>query len=166
MGGNHLGVGNVSRCAEFNFWSDPEAAHITIAESKCPVYILPWEACLEASKTTPLKEWRMNILSSNGNFITNFMDPIEKNVQVDGNFIPCDAYLTCCFLVPQMIKRIEHVHATVELGGNFTRGQMVIDHKRRRTIEKPNVFVIQQIDAEMFKNFLLCMCGHKNSESI
>lgn len=47
MGGNHLGVGNLTRTAEFNFHADPESAHIVLDKSKCVVTILPWEACLE-----------------------------------------------------------------------------------------------------------------------
>lgn len=47
MGGNHLGVGNMTRAAEFNFHADPESAHIVLDKSKCMVTILPWEACLE-----------------------------------------------------------------------------------------------------------------------
>lgn len=162
MGGNHQGHGNVSRCAEFNFWGDPEAANIVLTESTCPVYIFPWEPCLEASKATPSKEWRMRVLSSNSNFLTDLMDPVEENVQVYGNFIPCDAYLTSCFLVPKLIKKINKLHVTVELAGNHTRGQMVID---RAMVQKsnPNAFIIEEIDAEMFKKFLLWLCDHENS---
>ena len=41
-----LGVGNYSRAAEFNFYADPEAAHIVLTKSKCPITILPWEPCM------------------------------------------------------------------------------------------------------------------------
>lgn len=45
MGGNHLGIGNTCRIgAEFNFYMDSEAAHIVLADAKCPITILPWEA--------------------------------------------------------------------------------------------------------------------------
>lgn len=47
MGGNHQGVGNFTRCAEFNFYCDPEAAHIVMSKSKCPITILPWEPCMD-----------------------------------------------------------------------------------------------------------------------
>jgi inosine-uridine nucleoside N-ribohydrolase len=160
MGGNFQGIGNITNCGEFNFWSDPEAAHIVLAESKCPLYIYPWEACLQASKATPLTQWRLKTLSSNQNAITNFMDPIDTKIQIKGNFIPCDSYATACFMIPQMITKMENCHVTVELAGNLTRGQMVIDHKKT---EKPNAFVIQEIDAEMFKRFLMWICDHENS---
>lgn len=41
MGGNHLGVGNTTKHAEFNFWHDPEAAHIVLDETICPIYVMP-----------------------------------------------------------------------------------------------------------------------------
>jgi inosine-uridine nucleoside N-ribohydrolase len=159
MGGNFQGIGNVTNCAEFNFWNDAEAAHIVLAESKCPMYIYPWETCLQASKATPLKEWRLKVLPNNSD-VTNLMDPVDTKVQIKGNFIPCDAYTVACYLLPQMITKMEECHVTVELAGNHTRGQMIIDHKG---IEEKNAFVIQEIDAEMFKNFLLRVCGHENS---
>lgn len=160
MGGNFQGIGNVTSSAEFNFFSDAEAAKIVLSESKCPVYIFPWETCLKASKATPLHEWRLKVLSNNSD-VTNFMDPVDAKIKIKGNFIPCDAYTTACFMVPEMIKEMENCHVTVELAGNHTKGQMIID---RKGIEEKNAFVIQEIDAEMFKKFFLRICGHENSD--
>lgn len=157
MGGNHSGKGNVTRAGEFNFWNDPEAAHIVLRETKCPIFIFPWETAVETSKATPMDEWRLSVLSSNDNVTTKLMDATDKGVRKDGNFIACDAYLTSCFVVPKMIRKMVHEHVTVELGGNHTRGMMVIDHKR---LEKPNAFIIHEIDKEMFKRFLCWVCDH------
>lgn len=45
MGGNYLTYGNSSVVsAEYNFWSDTEAAHIVLNSMKCPMTMLPWEA--------------------------------------------------------------------------------------------------------------------------
>lgn len=45
MGGNYEAVGNTStRCAEFNFYIDTEAAHIVFNSLKCPITLLPWES--------------------------------------------------------------------------------------------------------------------------
>lgn len=88
------------------------------------------------------------------------MDPIDRKIRIKGNFIPCDAYATACFMIPRMIKKMVNCHVTVELAGKHTRGQMIIDHKQ---IEKPNAFVIQEIDTEMFKSFLMWLCGHEDA---
>lgn len=158
MGGNHLGVGNATQSAEFNFWNDPEAAQIVLKESECPMYIFPWEPSVEASKATPSDEWRMKVLPSNNNIITNLMDPVDEFIRVYGNFILCDAYCTACFLLPSLITKMQHSHVSVELAGNHTRGMMIVDHKR---LETPNAFIIQEIDAEMFKRFLCWLCDHE-----
>lgn len=41
-------IGNCqSEVAEFNFFADPEAAHVVLKNSKCKLTILPWEACMQ-----------------------------------------------------------------------------------------------------------------------
>lgn len=47
MGGNHLGIGNVTHSAEFNFFTDPEAAQVVLYSAECPLNLLTWETCLE-----------------------------------------------------------------------------------------------------------------------
>lgn len=48
MGGNAFAVGNTRQksTAEWNFYMDPEAAHIVLSQATCPIHILTWEACL------------------------------------------------------------------------------------------------------------------------
>lgn len=158
MGGNHLALGNATRCAEFNFWNDPEAAHIVLDESKCRVIICPWETCLHADQSATSLEWRTNVLASNDNMITKLMNPIDKNIH--GGFVLCDAYLVGCFLMPHMVKSQGEHHVVVELAGVHTRGQMLIEQRTRRNTDKPNATVIKEIDTEIFKKFLLWICGH------
>lgn len=160
MGGNHQAVGNITRCAEFNFWSDPEAAHIVLAESKCPVYIFPWEPCLDASHSMPFDDWRVNQLASNNNKFTKLLDPVEIKAyrNILSCWTPCDNFLACCFINPKMIEKMEKRHVTVELSGVHTRGQLVIDHLKRN---EPNAFIIEKIDVELFKNFMLWVCNHE-----
>lgn len=162
MGGNIKGWGNVSSSSEFNFYLDPEAAAIVLNESLCDVTILPWEPCLKTSESMPLAEWRMKVLNSNGNPVTNFLDPIDQKTVLNGNHINCDLYLISCFLVREIIKKTRRVHATVELAGGHTRGQVVIDHFVRS--RDPNVTFIEKIDAEMLKRFMMWICEHKMPE--
>lgn len=54
MGGNYQGVGNSSRAAEFNFHSDPEAAHAVLLKTRCPITILPWETCTKERFHIPI----------------------------------------------------------------------------------------------------------------
>lgn len=56
------GVGNVSSSAEYNFYADPEAAHIALESSKCPITIVPWEACLGESVTISMVSEKIGFL--------------------------------------------------------------------------------------------------------
>lgn len=163
MGGNITGRGNVrvNPSSEFNSFMDPEAAVIVLEESRCEVTVLPLEPCIETSKSMPLAEWRMKVLNSNGNRVTNFLDPVDEKTVVEGNHINCDLYLTCCFLVRDIIKKTRKVHATLELAGKKTRGQVVIDHLGR---SEPNATFIEEIDAEMMKRFMMWICDHEMPE--
>lgn len=161
MGGNYQGVGNITKCAEFNFWCDPEAVSIVIKEKACPLYILPWETCIRASMNMPHKKWRFGVLNTIPSEVMSLMDKIEENLSYKNNFVPCDAFLIALFCFPKMIKDMKNRHVSVELQGNETRGQMIIDHKE---IETPNAFVIEDIDGEFFKKVLLFVCGHEVNE--
>ena len=123
MGGNCLGVGNVSACAEFNFWCDPESVHIVLAESKCPITIFPWEPSTEAGNGMPFDDWRIRKLSSHENPFTNLLDPVEIKVykiNAMPNWTPCDSFLAACFIAPKLIKKVKSCHVTIELAGNYT----------------------------------------------
>lgn len=155
MGGNNRGVGNVTSAAEFNFCMDPEAAHIVLTESVCPVHIFPWEVCLQSAAEIPVQEWRFALLSLSNHPLTKLMDPVEKKCITRKIWNPCDAFLTVCFIAPEVIKMMTHYHVTVELAGNHLRGQLVIDHIKKKV---PNAFIIEQIDVARFKEIMQEVC--------
>lgn len=69
------------------------------------------------------------------------------------SFVPCDAYLTAAFLFPKKcIRTKQQYHATIELQGVRTRGQVVIDHTHKN---KSNVTIIETLYEEEVKNALL-----------
>lgn len=64
------------------------------------------------------------------------------------------------FLNPnKIIKKISRCHATIELVGFHTRGQVVIDHLRK---EDENTIFIELIDSEEFKKMILWTAGGDN----
>ncbi|KAG5682914.1 hypothetical protein PVAND_012232 [Polypedilum vanderplanki] len=157
MGGSFQGSGNSSRTAEFNFFFDPESARIVFEETKCPILILPLEPCLKAGLSTPYKEWRFKVLNSIKNEIIKLMDKVEIDMDFRKYFVPYDAYLICCFIFPKMIKKVCEFHVTVELSGEFARGQMILDRTLRIP---PNATIIEDIDEKVFIKTLMWVCGH------
>lgn len=157
--GNHRAVGNITRTAEFNFYFDPEAAHVVLNESTCPIKVVTWETCLESSLMIPMK-WRMHALSGNNNPMCRLLDPVEEKCYKNSiyeNWVCCDNFLAVTYILPEIIKKQTKFNATVELAGKHVRGLMVLDHLK---IEKPNVEIIEEIDLERYKNFMLSICGH------
>lgn len=68
-------------------------------------------------------------------------------------YVPCDALLTAALLFPEKcITTKRQCHATVELHGHYSRGQMIVDHLG---INEHNVTIIETMDVEEMKNALL-----------
>jgi inosine-uridine nucleoside N-ribohydrolase len=106
----------------------------------------------------PFDDWRIKLLSSNHNAYTKFLNPIETEAYKKfKEWMPCDLFLAATFILPKMIKKVEKYHIDVELAGNHTRGQMVIDHLKKNPT---NAYIISEIDIEMFKELMLWVCHH------
>ncbi|XP_056629569.1 nucleoside hydrolase-like [Diorhabda sublineata] len=152
MGGNFTGVGNWTCSAEFNFYTDPEAAYIVLESLKCPIFIFPWETCLIPK--IPL-DWRFSTLGTS----TPELKLLAKAEQIiysmhdSEEWVPCDTFLVFCYMNPEKhINKFSLHYASVELHGTLTRGQVVLDHIKKF---KPNVTIIEDIDAELFKQEML-----------
>ena len=51
MGGTSTGLGNMTLSTEYNFYQDPEAAHIVV-RNFLDIKLIPWETCLDAEPKT------------------------------------------------------------------------------------------------------------------
>ncbi|PNF42065.1 hypothetical protein B7P43_G10998 [Cryptotermes secundus] len=161
MGGNSTGVGNITSSGEFNFYSDPEAAHIVLTSACCPIYLLPWETCLTVDISM---EWRFSILGAIQNSHMELLNAVEKKVWEKSSYttwISCDAILAAAVLYPEIVIKSQKCHATVELHGTHTRGQVVLDHLQ---VKKPNVHIIEKVDTSALKKILLWAAEHAHLE--
>lgn len=162
MGGNIQGIGNTTRSAEFNFYSDPESAHIVLNERSFKINVLPWETCLVKSFIVPL-EWRLNVLGIHKHKAVQLLNEVEKVQYGKFNFtdwLACDALVAAAFLFPdKFVVKESFWNATVELHGGFTRGQMILDHLREN---EPNVRIIEEGEGELFKQIALWSVDHKD----
>ncbi|XP_016963269.1 pyrimidine-specific ribonucleoside hydrolase RihA [Drosophila biarmipes] len=162
MGGNIYGRGNIMKCAEFNFMMDPEAAHTTLERLKEPALILPWEPCIEDAFHLSL-DWRLNVLGSVDHPFVKLMTRVERAMMEPRGikkWLNPDAALAAAYLFPEaMIAEHLDYHATVELAGVHTRGQMVLDHLRGRRVDaihgrQSNVRIITHLNREPFRTIM------------
>lgn len=143
MGGNRHGVGNTEKAAEFNFYSDPEAAHIVINNFGGNITVLPWETAsrenLVANQT-----WRFEFLGSGGHPVLQMLNPVEKKpLGEDDNWMPCDLLVAMAYTNPEIVTETKRYRADVELYGWLTRGQLVLDHMNQG---QGNVTIIDNMD--------------------
>lgn len=160
MGGNYEGVGNITKAAEFNTYTDPEAAYIVLdsLSTKIPTFIVPWEACKNERFHIDL-EWRLKVLGAAKNNFLALLNPAEEKCYKSHNsdgWSPCDCILVAAFLDPSIVLRQRSCHVTVELAGNHTRGQFVVDHLSRAT---HNVIIYEFINVEQFKKMAFIASG-------
>ncbi|XP_017115651.1 pyrimidine-specific ribonucleoside hydrolase RihA [Drosophila elegans] len=162
MGGNIYGRGNIMKCAEFNFMMDPEAAHTTLERVREPPLILPWEPSIDEDFHLTL-DWRLNVLGSVDHPFVELLTRVERTMMVPRGikkWLNPDAALAATYLFPEaMIAEQLEYHATVELCGVHTRGQMVLDHLRGRRVDtihgkKNNVRIITHLNREPFRTII------------
>ncbi|KAK1126831.1 hypothetical protein K0M31_004453 [Melipona bicolor] len=165
MGGNTTAQGNITSQAEFNFYMDPESVHIVLNNNKKRLWLLPWETCLKSHIS---HEWRRDILGQMDKPCIQLMNDIEyacqkKRKKQFPTYIMCDAILAGILLRPEIAQNVVPYHADVELNGNRTRGQVVLDHLLSN---EPNVLLIQDFDSEIFKELLIFSVNNLDNNTI
>ncbi|GAB0092014.1 uncharacterized protein DMENIID0001_069520 [Sergentomyia squamirostris] len=156
MGGNFLGIGNITPYAEFNTFYDPEATDIVLRMLKCPIVVIPWETTIPPLNFVN-RDWSINLSEiENSNPILDFINPIEEALfkkWPDILYWTCADPLTVAVFLAKdlLIISSEDVYASVELQSSDTRGQWLLDHENH----KPNVKIITHMDTEVFKKCLL-----------
>ena len=155
MGGNYKGRGNVDVCSEFNFHVDPESAFVVLQEMCCDIVVVSWELCLENFLT--LSEYDKLRDDGKGSRTSDFMRLIEgrviKKYCTNEKYVPCDEIAAAVALDASVVKDSANVHASIELSGAYTRGQMVVDWADLQGKRK-NVIVVLEIHKEPYMNLL------------
>ncbi|EAT41911.1 AAEL006485-PB [Aedes aegypti] len=126
LGGNRNGVGNTDFAAEFNFFTDPEAANIVMNNAPVILNIVPWETVLDLETIFPM-EWRNSVFKEPKNKAIEVLNQVEEVIYANiSNWQPCDMYAAAVLLNNCMIADAKRYKADVELAGKVTRGMMAI----------------------------------------
>uniref|UniRef100_A0A182QG45 Inosine/uridine-preferring nucleoside hydrolase domain-containing protein n=1 Tax=Anopheles farauti TaxID=69004 RepID=A0A182QG45_9DIPT len=154
LGGNRHGVGNTAGTAEFNFFRDPEAAHIVLNNSPMPVHVFPWETVLVHTFPT---RWRFEAFEQTTNPAIEVLNGVEYEVYAEEEtWTPCDMFVAAVFLNTSILQTVQSYRAEIELQGSVTRGMMAILH-HVKDVSKHNVIVIDRIDHQEVQRMLIAL---------
>ncbi|XP_015915026.2 nucleoside hydrolase isoform X2 [Parasteatoda tepidariorum] len=128
MGGNYKCVGNISEVAEFNFYCDPESAHIVLTEAQCPVTLIPWETVPEFGITWDIYEELMAIQTTKAQFVKRINEFYVVRSKKKGNkrYCDCDFLAVASLLYPECISNSLDSAVAVECNGFYTRGMTIL----------------------------------------
>jgi purine nucleosidase len=148
MGGTIAAHGNTPNLtAEYNIYTDPEAAFITLEAFK-ESSMLSWETTIAHGFTWEQFDNLCAIDTPNARFFERISSETRtrlKEVYKSQSYMLPDPLAMAITLNPDLIIESTHNFVTVELNGQHTRGQTVIDY-RNRSDNTPNVHIIHRLD--------------------
>jgi purine nucleosidase len=153
MGGAVWAGGNIGShpSAEFNAWSDPEAAAIVL-EAWPGMSLLSWDVTLEHPITAEQIDLLMKADTPRGEFFRRITGSLMNYQQAKAArtvMYEPDALAVAVAIEPDIVRRAEMHYVQVELAGAHTRGQTTVDW-RGLSGKGPNVNIILELDRDRF----------------
>jgi inosine-uridine nucleoside N-ribohydrolase len=155
MGGTSDAVGNVAPVAEFNIWADPEAARV-VFRSGAPIEMVGWDISRAYAVFTPEQSAWLAGLGPVGEFCVAIQAKLvaftATVTHLAGYDLP-DPIAMAVALDPSVATEVRRFHVDVEVAGELTRGQTVVDRLGVGRRE-PNVDVVLEASREAFERVL------------
>src|SRR5439155_21482542 len=130
MGGTAELPGNVTPVAEYNVWADPEAARIVFA-SGAPITMVGWDISRLYATFAPEDADRLRGVGTElARFcvdIQRVLDEFARQRSRLAGFDLPDPIAMAVALDPAVATETGEFFVTVETGGEWTRGQTVVD---------------------------------------
>lgn len=154
MGGSVWTAGNTTPAAEFNFFSDPEAAHYVL-QSGAAVRLVGLNVTRRALLTAAAAE-RLAAGDPVCQAVARMAQPYMARYRARHGIAACAMHdpLAVAAVVQPDLLQWQPVWADVELRGELTRGMLVADVFGRSGLA-PNVSVAVDVDQAAFEAFLL-----------
>ena len=80
----------------------------------------------------------------------------NRNIIKRQDYASCDLLAMVIAIDNSIITEFEDVWSTVEMGGIYTRGQLVSDW-RKKTSNQPNVRIVTKFDIDKAKDYYMSM---------
>ena len=156
MGGAIRVPGNVTPAAEFNIYTDPEAAQ-TVFASGLPITLVPLDVTtqviLRPNHLAKIEAADTELTSFIGRMVRYYMDASRKFEGLDGCYLHDP--LAVGFAMDSSIARTEMIHVEVETHkGAITRGMTLAD-LRAKPSSRPNVRCCSEVCSEDFLNLFI-----------
>jgi inosine-uridine nucleoside N-ribohydrolase len=154
-GGTLTGQGNITQCAEFNFYFDPTSAQEVI-KSRTTKILIPLDVTREVTFGLEMMDELPNNETRTGYFLRQILPhTFRANRQQLGleNITLNDAVGALALLEPDLFQ-YEPLACDVETAGEFTRGFLVAD-RRTQPEWRPNLTVATSIVSEQVRQYIL-----------
>lgn len=164
MGGTNVALGNITPAAEYNFYVDPEAAHIVFT-SGMPITMVGWEIALRYATLDEAEQAEVRAIGTRlAQFLLEVNDGVRRfNAWRLGLPVTThpDSITLAMALDERVIARAAPRHVGIELCGKRTRGMSVVDELGASGVDEhgnpappPNARVVLAADKERFKQVL------------
>ncbi|XP_054166994.1 inosine-uridine preferring nucleoside hydrolase-like [Oppia nitens] len=159
LGGTIDFGGNMTPAQEFNVMRDPEACHIMLNNAKCPITIVPIECGLTNLLTWDIYDKIIALDNDKAKFVKLITNMEYKRVHPGfKGLIMADTLTVLAFAYQEFIVTKQSIKTSVELNGENTRGQLVLDKRHGfdyQPTKWPNVTFITHFDQSKFMQLLI-----------